>query len=265
VKATRLLLIILAATLASCRPDTVDLRYSFPDQREWNYLLTARADAAWDIGGPGRGSYEVTFEITETVVETTADSVLLQVEMRPVDVRESGLPSPGTAPRTFELRVGPDGDVLEVVRVNGIPAGDLDPDQLVFIGTYRPTLPSEAVRLDDSWEVERRLDQLSTFQQIASTGTLVGFDRDAAGSMAKLSYVGEGPVAITTDLPQGQTELRGTLTTTSHVLFDIDAGGLRDASSSTSGDFDVRVVTSEAEAPLTGTLHLELSLEVVAR
>lgn len=252
--------LLLLATVA-CRPDTVDLGYQYPEE-SLEYRMRARASAEWDIGGSGRGSYVVTFAVTETVQSADDESAVVTVEMVPEQVEENGLPSPGSEERSFALEIGPDGEVLEVLEVDGVAAKALDPDELIFIGTYRPPLPQDRVRLGDEWEAEQEVRLGSVFQQFVTSGRLESLDRDARGRVARLRYAGEGPLLWTTELPQGQAELTGAAETTSDAELDIDGGFLRRASSSTSGEFEVRVDPGGQQAPITGRLELNLELDL---
>jgi hypothetical protein len=227
--------------------------------------MRAQANAQWDIGGPGSGSYSVTFVVTETVQTDEGEGVVVTVEMEPTDVVERGLPSPGTEDRSFALRIDPNGEVLEVLEVDGVEAEALDPDELIFIGTYRPPLPQDRVRLGDDWEAEQEVRLGSVFQQFVTTGHLSSLARDAEGKIARLQYAGEGPLVWNTELPQGQAELTGTASTASRAEVDIDGGFLRQASSSTNGRFEVRVDPGGQQAPITGTLDLDLELQLEKR
>ena len=210
----------------------------------------------------GSGSYSVTFEISETVVSSNGDEATVEVRMIPKEVDERGLPSPGAEERGFTLRLGPSGEVLEVVEVDGVPARSLDADQLAFIGTYRPSLPEGPAGLRDSWISEQRVGLPEVFQRFTTEGELVALDRDLRGAVAMLSYTGSGPLAWSTSLPQGRAELTGTAESEIRATFDLDAGSLRDATSATAGRFEVQVVSDETQLPLTGTLTLEIDLRV---
>ena len=258
--------LLAAATLllvaVACRDDSVAFVYRYPEGDSTTYRLLANATAQWDIGTRGSGSYTVEFEVTETVESEDDDGAVVSVEMRPVDVEEQGLPSPGAQTRSFTLRLGPKGEVLEVIEVDDIPASILEPDQLVFIGTYRPPLPLDDVRLHDEWEARQDVELTGVSQAIVTLGTLERLDKDDDGDKAELGYSGDGPLRWSTRLPQGDAELTGTADTRSEAIFDLELGNLRGASSSTIGDFNVRVVPDDEEVPITGTLHLELELEV---
>ena len=246
----------------ACRPDTVELAYRYPPEGAITYRMDAHASAEWDIGGRGGGSYDVTFEVTETVESTEGDAVVVSVLMVPLEVQEQGLPSPGAKRRSFALRIDPNGEVLEVLEVDGVPAQALDPDELAFIGTYRPPLPVEPIRLRDTWRSEQEVQLGSVFQQVASTGELDGLRRDDKGRIARLTYSGEGPLVWATTLPQGEAELTGSATSESEAELDLDGGFLRRASSTTSGTFEVRVDPGGERAPIVGTLLLDLELDL---
>ncbi|HEV2757604.1 MAG TPA: hypothetical protein VG318_17710 [Actinomycetota bacterium] len=258
-------LVALLAVPVACRPDTVALEYRFPSGvRE--YRLEAAGSARWDIGGGGEGSYRVIFDVSERVREDDGDTAVVEVRMSPIEVVEDGLPAPGSGDRSFALRLDRYGGVPEVLEVDGVDVAELDPDELVFIGTYRPALPLDPVKLGGAWDSERLFDVGRVFQEIQARGTLESLYLDDDGPIAELSYTGEGPLRWTTQLPQGLAELVGTGTTEQHARFEIDEGVLREATSTTLGTFEVRVVPSGgAGTPLTGTLELELELEVAAR
>jgi hypothetical protein len=255
-------LLCLGLVGAACRTDTVEIAYRLDAENVQSYRMNARAEATWDIGGPGSGSYEVEFEVTEAVRSVDETGAVVAVVMTPISVEEKGLPSPGPEERSFTLRVGPGGEVLEVLEVDGVVAEALEPEELAFIGTYRPPLPTRRVRLLDTWTSDQVLSSGSVFQQVAATGQLIALDVDGGDPIAELSFEGEGPLGWTTTLPQGEAELTGTASTTNLAEMDIDEGHLNSSASVTSGSFDVRIAPGGKQVPITGTLHLDLHLEL---
>lgn len=255
-------LIVALLSLSACRPDTVSLEYRYEPGSELEYELVATAKSTWDIGGEGEGSYKVTFDVSEVVESSDDVGAVIDISLTPTEVVERGLPSPGTGPRSFTLRVGSNGEVLEVLAVDDVPADSLDPDQLVFIGTYRPPLAFEPVGLHDTWRSRQEVQVGPVFQQIDTLGTLESLDRDASGKFARIDYLGDGPLSFTTTLPQGTAELTGSAETTTKANFDLDSGVLRNSDSTTLGRFEVRVVPALGGAPVTGTLEFELNLDL---
>jgi len=252
-----LVIAITLVALVACRPEAIDLVYRFDPSATLSYRMVADAHAQWDIGGLGDGSYRVVFEVVERVLSVSEDGVEVSVVMTPLAVDEEGLPSPGAATRSFALRLGLTGEVLEVLEVDG--EQDIDPDERAFIGTYRPPLPDGPVSLSDTWRAEQQLQLASVFQQIAIEGKLEGLRRDDDGKVAELSYAGDGPLLWTTSLPQGAAELTGSAQVSTDALLDIEGGFLREATSSTEGNFEVRIVREgEERVPITGRLHLDL-------
>lgn len=228
------------------------------------YRITAHAEAEWDVAGRGRGSYDVSFDVTETVRSVEADGAVVVVEMIPIpaESREDGLPSPGLERRSFSLRLGTSGEVLEILQLDGIEASVLDHDELAFIGTYRPPLPGGTARLGDEWGDEGAIRLGSSFQQIETHGTLTGFNRSGDTNLALIEFTGRSPLEWFTGLPQGEAQLTGEASTNGTALLDIAAGSLDEATSSTRGDFTVRVLPGDGAAPITGTLRLDLALRV---
>jgi hypothetical protein len=256
---------LVLVALGGCKPDAVALAYRFPEGTR-EYRLEAAGSARWDIGGGGEGSYRVIFDVSEQVREDEGDIAVVEVRMSPISIEEDGLPAPGSGDRSFALELDRFGGVPNVLEVEGVDAAELDPDELAFIGTYRPTLPLDPVKLGGEWDSERLFDVGRVFQEIQARGRLDSLYLDEDGPVAELSYRGEGPLQWTTQLPQGLAELVGTGTTRQHASFDIDSGVLREASSTTHGTFEVRVIPSSgARTPLTGTLELDLELTVAAR
>ncbi|HET7481739.1 MAG TPA: hypothetical protein VFK89_02645 [Actinomycetota bacterium] len=258
-------LAVVALIAAACRSDHVVLRYEYGTQAtsHLEYVMTAEADARWNIGKPGSGSYSVTFRVTEDIQAQGDGTAIVSVVMVPERVEENGLISPGSERRTFSLEIGPEGEQLRVLKVDGIPAAELDDDQLALIGTYRPPLPQSPVRLHDSWDARRRVAAGSVVQQISTTGILDGLHRDGRQHrIAQLGYSGGGDVTQSLTLPQGRAALTGTTNLEISAELDIDDGALLRSSSHTRGTFDARVVPENKEAPITGTLQLDLSLHV---
>jgi hypothetical protein len=257
----RLLLLPALLALPACRSDKLALEYHFVPDTRLGYRLTADAAASWDIGGQGSGSYTVTFDVVERIQSVDSNGATVSVVMTPVDVEESGLPSPGSEERSFTLEVGPNGEVLEVLEVDGVAAAALDHDELAFIGTYRPPLPLDPVELRQSWNARQKVNLDFVSQELSTTGRLLGLRRDEH-RLAELGYSGRGPLTWETTLPQGRADLAGSTTTEARAEFDIDGGYLRSASSTTAGDFDVRVIPTSGNVPITGTLHLDLELHI---
>ncbi len=257
--------LVLLLSFSACLSDEIDLAYKYdsPAIKNLTYIMEARAEARWDIGEPGSGSYRVRFEVSERIEPETDGTATVSVTMTPLEVEEDGLLSPGSEERSFVLRLGRNGEKLEVLEIDGVPATSLDDDELALIGTYRPPLPLETVGLGDSWDAQQQLDLGSVFQQVATQGVLEGLHRDDRGNrIAELEYSGAGPVSQTLMLPQGAAALSGETDISLDAELDVDDGVLLTASSHTVGSFEARVVPRSEEAPIVGTLQLDLELEL---
>lgn len=264
-KGLRALLVLLLLPLGGCLSDEIVLAYKYdsPAIDNLTYIMEAHATARWDIGEPGSGSYRVRFEVSERIEPEPDGSATVSVRMTPLEVEEDGLLSPGSEERSFVLRLGPNGEKLEVLEIDGVAATSLDDDELALIGTYRPPLPLQAVGLGDTWDAQHQLDLGSVFQQVAMVGVLEGLHRDDRGNrIAELDYSGAGPVSQTLMLPQGAAALSGDTDINLDAELDVDDGVLLAASSHTVGSFEARVVPRSEEAPIVGTLQLDLELEL---
>lgn len=263
-KARASLLLAIALMFTSCRSDTIELQYRYEsDVERLEYILTARANAEWQIGEPGRGSYTVRFQVGEVIEPQEDGGAIVDVTMTPLEVEENGLLPPGSDERSFRLELGPNGEKLDVLEVGGIPATALDDNELALIGTYRPPLPLEPVGLGDTWAARQQVSLESVFQQLATTGVLESLQRNDEGNrVASLSYSGSGPLEQSLALPQGAASLAGDTSVVIEADLDIDRGVLLRATSTTEGTFDARVIPQGEEAPIVGTLQLELRLEI---
>jgi hypothetical protein len=255
-----LLFLLLAGT--ACRPDTVELGYRYEQGAVLQYEMTASARASWNIGASGSGSYTIEYDVTEEVLDVEDGEATVSVTMTPGEIEEDGLPSPGPRARSFELRLGSDGQVLEIVSVDGVPAGSLEPDDLAFIGTYRPPLALDRVALRDTWDAEQEVSIGSVFQQVTTTGRLEHLDVKGVGPVATMSFEGSGPLVWTTTLAQGAAELTGSASSTGEADLVLEEGYLDSSVSTTSGRFEVRVTPEGGQSALTGTLRLDLTLEL---
>ena len=170
------------------------------------------------------------------------------------------MPSPGSDERTFALQIDSRGAVLEILRVDGVAATDLAPDQLAFIGTYRPPLPIQPVGVHDEWTYEEPQGTASTTNGFATSGLLARFHRDPDADVAEIELTGEGPLTWTTDLLQGRADLAGQIRTRTTASLRVGDGALRAARSRTTGDFLVTVDRGRIQE--SGRLHLDLAIEV---
>jgi hypothetical protein len=252
---------VAALVFPACRPDTVALVYRYEDGATLRYRMTADAHAAWNIVEPGNGSYSVVFDVSEEVVAVDGAGAVVEITLTPIEVSEEGLPAPGTEERSFELRVGSSGEVREIVSVDGVAAANLDPDELSFIGTYRPPLPLEPVALHGAWRSRQEVRVGNAFQSTVSTGELESLGADKRGEFAELVYSSRGPLSWSLSLPEGKADLEGAARSSGDVTFALGDGLLRTAHSRTEGDFTVAIARTEAE-PVTWGLHLELELHL---
>jgi hypothetical protein len=248
--------------MSGCRAETLRLGYQFAPGTILKYQMHASATANWNIGSPGQGSYEVAFEVVEAVQSVDDTGAVVAVSMTPLSTTSAGLPAPGPDARSFTLEVGQNGEVRKVLEVDGISAQELDPNDVAFIGTYRPPLPLEEVEIRGSWSSSQQVEVGSVVQELATLGTLMGVGRDGDGTTATMAYKGSGPVTWKAALPQGAADLSGIASTSSRAVLDVDGGFLRTAASTTSGDFTVEVIPEGGGDPVDGDLHLELVLNL---
>ena len=258
-KAVATLSIVVALTATSCRPETVDLAYSFPTGSTLNYELVSTVEANWDIGTEGEGSYRVTFDLTEEVRSVDDEGAVVSLELTRTSVEEDNFTPPTDT--SFTVRVDEHGLVLEVIEVEGVAAALLDTEQRSLILTYRPLVALAPVKLHEDWDASQAYAG-EEFQSVDLIGKLEKLDRDAEGDFATLSYTGGGPLIGTRELSAGQAELSGSAETSGEAVIDLDDGVLRTASSTTNYEYDVNVVPDDAANPIAGTLEIRQDLQL---
>lgn len=258
----RLALASLMLVGVGCMNEDVALSYRFVSEATTEYLMIAEASAEWDIGGGGQGTSTLEIRVLEKVETTDEGGATLEVIMIPQEAAGSGLLAPGTERRSFKLRVGTDGQVLEVLEINGIPARALRPEERTLIGTFRVPLPASAVGLFDRWTASLGVGSEVGLGGTRMEGRLTRLDRRAGRATAHLSYSGRGPLSWTVSLPQGDASLAGEAETDISAIFDIEGGFLSSAESTTTGTFDLRVDRGRARAPVSGSLSFVLDLRV---
>ena len=245
--------------LPSCRPDTVDLAYNFPEGSTLSYEMVSEVRATWDIGGEGEGSYRVAFDVTEEIESVDEESAVVSLSLTRTSVEENNFTPPTDS--SFTVRVDEHGAVLEVIEVDGIAASLLEPEQRSLILTYRPLVALEPVRLHEEWDALQEFEG-AEFEQLKLVGRLEKLDRDDRGDIAALSYKGSGPLIGTRQLPEGDAELSGSTTTSGEAVIDLDEGLLRTARSTTDYSFEVNVIPEDTANPIAGTLDIRQDLEL---
>ncbi|MDQ3985089.1 MAG: hypothetical protein M3280_01130 [Actinomycetota bacterium] len=256
-----LLVVALSMLLPACRPETVDLVYRFPEGSTLRYELVSAVKASWDLEGrePDEGSYRVAFDLTETVESADQDGAIVSLDLTRTSVEEDNFPPPDSSSMT--VGVATNGSVVEIVEVDDVPAGFIEPERRSIIRTYRPQLAAEPVRLYQEWPAEQGF-QGPESEQVSLVGKLEGLDTDDQGDFAKLRFRGSGPLIGTAEVAEDTADLDGELRTNIEAMIDLEEGVLRSSSSITTYDFDVSVTPQDATNPITGTLHIEETLEL---
>lgn len=256
-------LIALVVVMSACRSDTVDLAYSYEEGSVLRYRMTTNAQAQWDIEGRnGAGAYEITYEITERIDSVEDGNAVVAVTMDVTDFEERGLSSPGSGQTSFKVRLGPYGEKLEVLDVDGVPAAELSQEQRALINTYRPALPLDPIALHGTWPATQALDFPNVTQEIVAQGELVSLSKDHETELATLDYSWDGPLEGTLNLPQGDARISGTEETEAVVTFDLTGGFPRSQTATTNATFDVSIEAQGGGPRSQGILTQEISSDL---
>jgi hypothetical protein len=243
--------------LSACRSDRVDLTYKYAADSEVKYRLTTVAEARWNIEGRrGSGGYEITYDVTERIEQVKQGNAVVAVTMDVVDFEERGLAAPGRS--SFKIRLGPDGEKLEVLDLDGVPATELAQEQLALINTFRPPLPIEPMPLHGTWSGRQAFDFPNVSQEIVAEGELTALRVSGERELAELDYAWDGPYQGTLTLPQGTAEFKGTEEVDAVAVFDLTGGFPRSQESTLVDRFDVAIQADDGSARRTGAYSAEI-------
>jgi hypothetical protein len=261
VKRILLVPVLLTLSLAACRTDRVDLTYKYDAESQVRYRLTTVAEARWNIEGRrGSGAYEITYDVTETIEQVRQGNAVVGVTMEVVDFEERGLAAPGRS--SFKLRLGPAGEKLEVLDLDGVPATELAQEQLALINTFRPPLPIDPMPLHGTWSGRQAFNFPNVSQEIVAEGELTALRVSDGRELAELDYAWDGPYQGTLTLPQGTAEFKGTEEVDAVAVFDLTGGFPRSQESTLVDRFDVAIQADDGSARRQGVYSAEIHSEL---
>lgn len=246
--------------LVSCSKETVEPVYSYPAGTA-RYRLEATGAARWNVGGRDSGSYRISYRVKETI-RRTGSGALVTLELTPTDVEQDKLLPLGSETRSFTLRLGAKGEVLEVVEVDGLPPRDLNPDELTLIAAFRPPLPIGAVAVRDRWRSDQAVELDGVSERLTTRGRLDALGVDSAGEFARLSYEGSGTLTGRPSFEFGRAGLEGPITTRGTGIFDLGGGFLRQGRLVTTARFEVELDRRRQLPAIVGTMRTELRVDV---
>ncbi|CAN5664922.1 hypothetical protein BH20ACT2_BH20ACT2_19610 [soil metagenome] len=250
-------LAILAGSLVSCRPGTVDLRFRPAVATATSYTTTVSVTSVSRLGDrpPERQVDRVELEVRHTVLATdtdpAGDGTLVAVDV----TDDSG------ARRRYQVRFDRGAQLRQIEQVDGRPAPPVGALGLAELFPAAGTVPDRRLKPGERFPVDElvRLPGLDRPAALRGEGRVValgvqdGDDRATITSNSRL----ELPTVLLAD---DSTDLAGDQRTESTVVYDVSDGTVARADAVTVQDFEVTVRPPpgvEGE-PVRGTLDITI-------
>ncbi|HEX9968518.1 MAG TPA: hypothetical protein VGB03_00140 [Acidimicrobiales bacterium] len=228
---------LLLVTAAACADGTVRVAFRPPTGARYTYRVTVTAEVATRIGDrpPRRTTEEDVFTARHAVLSTGPTGSRVEVRLE----------AEGQEPRTFVVRFDRAGQLAEVQRIEGIPAGILGGLGLSEIFPAAAAAPPERpLAPGDRWVIDESVD-LPGSSRIQGTGrvTALGMVRGRKLATVESDYV--LPVSRTADEGENRLRLDGTQRTRATSTHDVDDGAVEAVEADTTGTFAIQLLPPE--------------------
>ncbi len=240
-------LLVAAALVAACRPDTVALAFrpQAGDRYEYRYEIEATITQALDGGRPTVTEIATTLETMQRVLEVSPGSVRAEITVR----RDGG------APRRNEVRLDRAGSLQGVDLIQGQRADVFGLGELSGVMATLP-LPEEMLAPGDRWRLDE--DPFVGEGRLVRLGVVDGDDVAVIATDATQSLDDTVPTQATTAALTGQLRARGT---TAYSLRD---GSLRRSTTRARGAVVARIEPPPgvSAAPVVGDITYDIRIRV---
>lgn len=244
-------LVLLAAvlSLSACRDGTVQVAFRPEVGARYTYRVTVDAEVVTRIADrpERRTTAEDVFTARHTVLAAGPDGTRVEVRLEAEEQE----------PRTFVVRLDRAGQLVEVQRIEGIPA-----DVLRGLGLSElypaaaGALPDRGLAPGDRWVIDEAVDG----GRIRGTGRLTGLGVRGGRRRASVESDYVLPVARTTTEGDRPLRLEGDQRTTAESTYDLRDGAVEEVRAETNGTFRLAVLPSpDAPGPgIPGRLELHV-------
>ncbi len=245
-----------AAGLGACRPGTVRLTFRPEVGATYRYEVEVRTSSEVDLGGgePEVREEDVVLSSEHTVLRSGDEGVLVRVLLR----------EPGAEDRVFEVVFDRAAQLEQVQSIEGVPdesLGMLGISEIFPAAAGAP--PDRPLAPGASWVIDDaiQLPGVGATTELRGSGRLVELGVVGDEEVARLASAARLPLESVVQGPNGTLRLSGTQATDYRATHDLDDGAVREATSSTTGRFDLEVgpPPGQAGSPVKGSLVVQVS------
>ncbi|MBV9042044.1 MAG: hypothetical protein JOZ68_13640 [Acidimicrobiia bacterium] len=238
--------------LAACRPDTVQVAFHPPVGARYRYQVDVTKARTIQLGsdGPQRTVDDARLEADEIVLASGPQGIRVQVELRRA----------GSAPRKFVVLFDRAAQLTAVESVEGLPASVLEPFGLSEIfPAAAGAPPPRPLAAGEQWTIDDHLALAgSAPARLRGSGRLESFGVVGGRKVASIRSSTRLPVSTQSPLSGGQLALQGVESTLSNATRELADGAVEEASSTTTGNYQVTLTPGDQGPPVTGTLTIEV-------
>ncbi|HWH35959.1 MAG TPA: hypothetical protein VNT56_11665 [Acidimicrobiales bacterium] len=247
---------LLSTLVAGCREGSVRLTFRPEAGASYRYEVVVRTTTEVRLG-------DAEPELREEDVVLTAEHTVVRAGGSGVEV-EVVLQEPGGPDRRFEVVFDRAAQLEEVQSIEGVPddrLGTLGISEIFPAAAGAP--PDRPLEPGASWVIDDviQLPDGTDPTQLSGSGRLVELGVVGGVAVARLTSAARLPLESEMTTAGGTLRLSGTQITDYSATHDLQDGAVREATSSTVGNFDLEVgpPPGVGASPVTGTLRVEVS------
>ena len=248
-------LAVAALTLASgCREETVQLGFRPRPGDRYEYRIEVRAESTATLGTepPRRSVADDVFEARQSVLDVDPQGSRVEVHVRRA----------GGERRTFVARLDRAAQLVEVQRIEGLPAsalGGLGLSEVFPTAAGAP--PDRPLAPGDRWSIDEPL-RFATAEpsRIVGRGRLAELGVVAGRPVARVESSYRLPVRRSSEEARGRLLIEGSQGTRATVAYDVEDGAVETVTARTIGDYRLTLLPPEgvAGAPVPGRLTVDV-------
>lgn len=249
---------MLVLLCAACARNRIPLEYEYLSGAGTKYLWTI--DSTMDIDSSVEHSSKrlrMSVDVQETLQRPRrrGEDAVLTISLTPRTLEGTG---PGNAlppPTKVQYQLKPNGQIRKPVTTE-LPEREASALELgTLLAQSRLALPSRPVGIGDQWSTPLKLEGDTGTIDLKGRGRLVGFDLENGRKLARIETRRSGQISAQEQLGGTLVLLRGTSTSTSSSMLDVDRGVLYSSRSRLASDFDL---SDHRSGRLAGTLRVVL-------
>lgn len=241
---------VAAGGLTACEEESVHVGFRPEAGASYRYEIKVQSVTTTVLGdeAPERSVDEVTLESRDTVLSAAPEEVRMQVVL----VRA------GSPDRTFLVRFDRAHQLAGVDLVDGLPPEVLGPVGLPAVMPAAATAPPDRpLSPGEKWKI----DATASAVRLQGTGRLVKVSTVDGRKVASIKAETSVPLSGTSQMGGAKVTLSGTERTESTASRALADGVVEEASSVTTGTYDLVLTSAGSTAPVRGTMAVEIKAQ----